>query len=160
MITRLHGYLYKHIPLPANHPILYIVPKQLKMTFSLPFRLLLMFLPFSLQTRSQLSPDIRLNKEGFYISAIKEAVLVGEVKAGKQDGCTYAFSEPETAYTDTNCSYASNEIAINWNAPLVYLLNAMEYLTSRTEIKKRAPQKLYPSVSMAKLEEPIPILYQ
>ncbi|RZK93254.1 MAG: hypothetical protein EOO62_32240, partial [Hymenobacter sp.] len=28
--------------------------------------------------------------------------------------------------SDTVCSYASNEIAINWNAPLVYLAAAIE----------------------------------
>ena len=29
---------------------------------------------------------------------------------------------------DALCSYASNEIAINWNAPLVYLAAALEAL--------------------------------
>jgi endoglucanase len=46
----------------------------------------------------------------------------------KQDKCTYAYTEPETMYTDESCSYASNEIAINWNAPLVYLAAALEAL--------------------------------
>ena len=55
-------------------------------------------------------------------------LLAGGPNPGKQDQCAYAFSEPETTYSDTNCSYASNEIAINWNAPLVYLLNALEFL--------------------------------
>jgi hypothetical protein len=45
-----------------------------------------------------------------------------------QDKCNYTFKEPETAYVDDYCSYASNEIAINWNAPLVYLVNAIEAL--------------------------------
>ncbi len=55
-------------------------------------------------------------------------LLAGGPNPGKQDGCTYSFSEPETTYVDANCSYASNEIAINWNAPLVYMLNALEFL--------------------------------
>ena len=55
-------------------------------------------------------------------------LLAGGPNPGKQDGCNYAFSEPETTYLDANCSYASNEIAINWNAPLVYLLNALEFI--------------------------------
>lgn len=55
-------------------------------------------------------------------------LLVGGPNPGKQDGCKYTFSEPETSYSDTDCSYASNEIAINWNAPLVYLLNGIEAL--------------------------------
>jgi endoglucanase len=43
-----------------------------------------------------------------------------------QDHCKYPFTEPETAFVDVMESYASNEIAINWNAPAVYLLNAVE----------------------------------
>lgn len=53
-------------------------------------------------------------------------LLVGGPNPGMQDRCKYEFTEPETAYTDLTCSYASNEIAINWNAPLVYLANAIE----------------------------------
>ena len=55
-------------------------------------------------------------------------LLVGGPNPGMQDKCVYQFKEPETAYLDQSCSYASNEIAINWNAPLVYLTNAIEAL--------------------------------
>ena len=58
-------------------------------------------------------------------------LLAGGPNPGRQDKCTYEFSEPETAYADVECSYASNEIAINWNAPLVYLLHAVEALSGR-----------------------------
>jgi endoglucanase len=41
------------------------------------------------------------------------------------------------AYTDDDCSYASNEIAINWNAPAVYLFNALEkFSCSKVPAKK------------------------
>lgn len=53
-------------------------------------------------------------------------LLAGGPNPGRQDKCNYPFTETETAYTDVSCSYASNEIAINWNAPLVYLANAIE----------------------------------
>ena len=53
-------------------------------------------------------------------------LLVGGPNPGRQDGQKYPFSEPETAYTDNDAAYACNEIAINWNAPLVYLVNAVE----------------------------------
>lgn len=33
---------------------------------------------------------------------------------------------PAKSYTDSECSYSTNEIAINWNAPLVFLLGAMD----------------------------------
>ena len=55
-------------------------------------------------------------------------LMAGGPNPGMQDKCHYDFTEPETAYSDTDCSYASNEIAINWNAPLVYLANAIESL--------------------------------
>ena len=49
--------------------------------------------------------------------------------APKQDQCTtYTSSFADEMYTDDDCSYASNEIAINWNAPLVYLTGAIEAL--------------------------------
>jgi endoglucanase len=53
-------------------------------------------------------------------------MLVGGPNPGRQDGCVYQFKEPETCYLDSECSYASNEIAINWNAPMVYLAGALE----------------------------------
>ena len=55
-------------------------------------------------------------------------LLVGGPNPGMQDHSQYEFTEPETAYTDNSSSYASNEIAINWNAPIVYLANAIEAL--------------------------------
>ena len=52
--------------------------------------------------------------------------LVGGPNPGQQDkaGCpvSYASAAPALSYLDHFCSYASNEIAINWNAPLTYAL--------------------------------------
>ncbi len=64
-------------------------------------------------------------------------LLSGGPNPGKQDGCVYASSIPNEAFTDHVCSYASNEIAINWNAPLVYLLGAMEALQEKVGYSKR-----------------------
>lgn len=61
---------------------------------------------------------------------VKEPVpglLSGGPNAGKQDKCaSYTSNYPDESFTDDDCSYASNEIAINWNAPLVYLVVALE----------------------------------
>jgi len=54
---------------------------------------------------------------------------------GMQDNCTYPSSVADEAYTDNVCSYASNEIAINWNAPLAYLVCAIEALQTTEYIK-------------------------
>jgi endoglucanase len=55
-------------------------------------------------------------------------LMAGGPNPGRQDHQTYAWLEPETAYLDQDQAYASNEIAINWNAPLVYLSGAVEAL--------------------------------
>jgi endoglucanase len=62
-------------------------------------------------------------------------MLVGGPNPGEQDHCHYDFHEPETAYTDQDGAYASNEIAINWNAPLVYLTNGIEALEKKFSLK-------------------------
>ena len=54
-------------------------------------------------------------------------LLVGGPNPGMQDRCKYSSSAPNEAYVDDVCSYASNEVAINWNAPLVYLLTGIEF---------------------------------
>lgn len=59
-------------------------------------------------------------------------LLVGGPNSGKQDGLKYGSAEPELSYLDDVDSYASNEIAINWNAPLVYLANALECLQKKS----------------------------
>ncbi len=49
--------------------------------------------------------------------------------AARQDKCQgYTTTVADEVYLDADCSYASNEIAINWNAPLVYLAAALEAL--------------------------------
>ena len=37
---------------------------------------------------------------------------------------------PAKSYFDDECSYASNEVAINWNSPVAYLAGALEALNS------------------------------
>jgi len=55
-------------------------------------------------------------------------LLAGGPNPGMQDKCNYSSSVADEAYVDDVCSYASNEVAINWNAPLVYLSGAVEAL--------------------------------
>jgi endoglucanase len=57
-------------------------------------------------------------------------LISGGPNPGQQDGCkTYPSKIPDESYTDAMCSYASNEIAINWNAPAAYLAGAIEALS-------------------------------
>ena len=63
------------------------------------------------------------------IKAPLPGLLAGGANAGKQDAAnvpSYPSSSPDEAYQDHEGSYASNEIAINWNAYLVALLGWMK----------------------------------
>jgi len=53
-------------------------------------------------------------------------LLVGGPNPGRQDHQVYPFFDAELAYIDNDQGYASNEIAINWNAPLVYLAGGVD----------------------------------
>jgi len=59
--------------------------------------------------------------------------VVGGPNPGRQDAANcpvaYASAAPARAWLDHTCSYASNEVAINWNAPLVYVSAALATLT-------------------------------
>jgi endoglucanase len=65
---------------------------------------------------------------------IKEPVpglIAGGPNPGRQDKCDYPFLAADESYVDASCSYASNEIAINWNAPAAYLAGAIDALFSK-----------------------------
>lgn len=54
-------------------------------------------------------------------------LLSGGPNPGQQDKCAgYPNKFADESFIDHDCSYASNEIAINWNAPMVYLAAALE----------------------------------
>ncbi|KAF1688146.1 cellulase [Pseudoxanthomonas broegbernensis] len=59
--------------------------------------------------------------------------LSGGPNPGQQDAkdcpVRYASALPALSWLDHDCSYASNEVAINWNAPLVYVAAALQALT-------------------------------
>jgi endoglucanase len=78
--------------------------------------------------KSPMFPHHRLSEADGIADPIP-GLIVGGPNPGQQDGCkTYPSRIPDESYTDTVCSYASNEIAINWNAPAVYLAGALEAL--------------------------------
>ncbi|MCQ2092725.1 MAG: glycoside hydrolase family 9 protein [Fibrobacter sp.] len=71
------------------------------------------------------------------VSAPVPGMLVGGPQPGGEDigsqswECRdYRTGQAATSYTDNNCSYATNEVAINWNAPLAYLAGAIEALNA------------------------------
>ena len=74
------------------------------------------------------------------IAAPVPGFLVGGPNPGQQDTAhcpvPYASKLPAKSYLDHFCSYASNEVAINWNAPLVYVSAALQVLTGSAAAAK------------------------
>ena len=64
------------------------------------------------------------------IAAPVPGFLVGGPNPGQQDmrDCPvkYPATLPALSWLDHDCSYASNEVAINWNAPLAYVAAALQ----------------------------------
>ncbi|MEZ4775560.1 MAG: glycoside hydrolase family 9 protein [Bacteroidia bacterium] len=53
-----------------------------------------------------------------------------------RDGCVYPDSLPATTYLDSFCSYTTNEVTINWNAPLARLCGEIErWYTSHAPVE-------------------------
>lgn len=74
-----------------------------------------------------MSPHHRISASDGVIAPVP-GMLVGGPHAGRQDECDYPYPEPAESYIDDWCSFSTNEIAINWNAPLVYVLGAINAL--------------------------------
>jgi endoglucanase len=87
-------------------------------------------------TKSTMNPHHRPSVADGIVAPVP-GLLAGGPNPAMQDKCVYEHKEPETAYSDTDCSYASNEIAINWNAPLVYLSGALEALQQKAGYSKK-----------------------
>ncbi|OZC01321.1 glycoside hydrolase family 9 protein [Rubricoccus marinus] len=83
-------------------------------------------------------------------------LLAGGPNPGQQDGCTtYPSALPARSYTDVWCSYASNEIAINWNAPLVFLAVSVEAARSATGVPAASePVRPRPSLDLGVAPNP------
>ena len=91
--------------------------------------------------RSPRNPHHRPSESDFVDDPVP-GMLVGGPHLGKQDinldgkeswKCpNYAAADkPALAYIDNRCSYATNEVAINWNAPLAYLAAALEAIYNK-----------------------------
>lgn len=77
-------------------------------------------------TKSVMHPHHRISMADGIVEPVP-GLLSGGPNPGQQDKCTtYPNKFADESFTDHDCSYASNEIAINWNAPLVYLAAALD----------------------------------
>lgn len=69
------------------------------------------------------------------ITAPIPGLLVGgpQNENNPEQGCSFPSEFAACKYKDNWCSYSTNEIAINWNAPLVYVTGAIEALVQQVK---------------------------
>lgn len=74
-----------------------------------------------------INPHHRIS-EADQITEPVPGMLAGGPNPSQQDGCSgYISNSKAGSYVDDWCSYASNEVTINWNAPLAYAVNALHF---------------------------------
>jgi len=89
--------------------------------------------------RTPMHPHHRQSRSDGILEPVP-GMLVGGPHEGGQDvrpeNCEDYLKKgkPALSYTDNDCSYATNEVAINWNAPLVYLSGALHFLNNGAKL--------------------------
>ncbi|MCU0417090.1 MAG: glycoside hydrolase family 9 protein [Cytophagaceae bacterium] len=84
-------------------------------------------------TKSPVNPHHRPMEADNILAPIPGYLVGGPYPGQPESGCSYPSTLPALSYTDLTCSYSTNEIAINWNAPLVYNLGSIQALHSGIE---------------------------
>lgn len=54
-------------------------------------------------------------------------LMGGPFNGQPEETCEYPSEMPAKSFVDHWCSYSTNEVTINWNAPLIYTSGAIEY---------------------------------
>ena len=76
-------------------------------------------------------PHHRLS-EGDEAKDCYPGMLVGGPFLSYYNDCkNYPTDEPASRYVDEVCSYSTNEVTINWNAPFAYSLMVLEAINSK-----------------------------
>lgn len=93
-------------------------------------------------TPSPLRPHHRLSQADSVVPPIP-GFLVGGSNPNLEDKieCGNYGGKPATSWLDHDCSYASNEIAINWNASFAYFCGALEAIYSGEKVNGFNPTK-------------------
>ena len=87
-------------------------------------------------TKSPMMPHHRPSTADKVTPPVPGMVVGGPQPGGEDIGTKsweckdYRTGQAATSYIDNRCSYATNEVAINWNAPFAYLVGAMEALNA------------------------------
>ena len=76
-------------------------------------------------TKSPLHPHYKMSVPD-WINEPVPGLLVGGPNPDRQDRNHYALTDTETSYVDDNSAFSCNAVATDWNASMVYLVNAIE----------------------------------
>ena len=90
-------------------------------------------------SRPSMKPHHRISQADG-VSAPVPGMVVGGPNPKMNDQCNgYLGNAPATAYLDDWCSYASNEVTINWNAPWAYVFSALMFYGSDSSLSTNLP---------------------
>ena len=81
---------------------------------------------------SPLKPHHRISEADGIVLPVPGMLVGGPQNSSNPDGCTYTNTSKAGKYSDSWCSYSTNEVTINWNAPLAYATNALQYYQNQT----------------------------
>jgi endoglucanase len=80
---------------------------------------------------SPMAPHHRISEADNVALPVPGMLVGGPQNVVNPDGCIYLDGSKAGKYSDTWCSYSTNEVTINWNAPLAYSVNALSYYTQQ-----------------------------
>ncbi|MGD1839341.1 MAG: glycoside hydrolase family 9 protein [Thermonemataceae bacterium] len=100
-------------------------------------------------SRSPQNPHHRISQRDGIEAPIPGMLVGGPQSALNPDNCNYDSNLPAKKYVDDYCSYSTNEVAINWNAPLVYLAAGLQrfYDASSSNLQAATGNTTTPSTS-------------
>lgn len=100
-----------------------------------------------------MSPHHRISDADNIVLPIPGMLAGGpQANAVSIDGCSYPNKFAASSYSDSSCSYSTNEVTINWNAPLVYIINALQYY--QNELTLSTSKNLKPTNSIVVYPNP------
>lgn len=76
--------------------------------------------------KTPMHPHHRISQADGITNPVPGLMAGGPNTQRPEQNCSYTANLPATCYLDNVCSYSTNEIAINWNAPLAYAAGSIE----------------------------------
>lgn len=71
-------------------------------------------------------PHQRISQADGIVDPVPGMLAGGPNRNPVEQNCDYPYDAPALSYIDSDCSFSTNEVAINWNAPLSFVTGAIE----------------------------------